>query len=294
MRGRELEIRAEHKGREVWAEANHRTDSHARTWLASLRSVPTFSGRACVRARVGGEPRLAPDPHAEGGDPATLPGGAAGVAGRCVGLLALLRRLRESSRAGRRARVGQRTDPVRCPGLVVSGATWLNRVSFARDRVPPPSSPARHGTTADEVIVDGREVEGTREGGRLMRVFQIQKTGGVEGAVCCLLAQVGQGRATVGSLAPSAGLRPLRAVLPRSTCLVCSSCSRFLAVTCNACALLLLPTGELGRGVLVCAPRCPLRCFYISSYIRELGKLLDCTGSLHSRFQIMMICYMKL
>jgi hypothetical protein len=164
------------------AEPHNRTDSHAPAWLASLRSVPPFSGRC--RAETGARPT----PHAEGGDPATLPGGAARVAGRW------LLCFRESSRA---PGAGEEPNPARCAVLVVSAATWLNRVSFAfHDQSSPgPARAARDDRRlrCGAALVDGREGGWRRERGReVLRVFQIQKNP-VEGAelpvglLCCLL-----------------------------------------------------------------------------------------------------------
>jgi hypothetical protein len=89
------------------------------------------------------------------------------VAGRGRWLLCF----RESSRA---PGAGEEPNPARCAVLVVSAATWMNRVSFAfHDQSSP--GPAR--TARDDrrlrcgaALVDGREggwtlEEGTREGG---------------------------------------------------------------------------------------------------------------------------------
>lgn len=147
------------------AEPHNRTDSHAPAWLASLRSVPPFSGRC--RAETGARPT----PHAEGGDPATLPGGAARVAGRW------LLCFRESSRA---PGAGEEPNPARCAVLVVSAATWLNRVSLRSTTTSPgPARAARDDRRlrCGAALVDGREGGWRRERGReVLRVFQIQKT----------------------------------------------------------------------------------------------------------------------
>jgi hypothetical protein len=71
---------------------------------------------------------VAPDPLVEGGDPAT-------VHVHCGWF------------SGRRA-----ADPVRCAALVVSTATWLNRVSLARSRSTTTTSPFQHGTTTAAVL----------------------------------------------------------------------------------------------------------------------------------------------